>query len=487
MLETTDDTSNTEQVIPAAAHSIIVEIISQLRRSTNLTSVMQFAIEALTKACKADRGLIWQLDGDQLTVTNEYSVDGNNCFSGKILGTQESTAVVIDFLSHSLSETEIGIISIPDTKQDPNLQRFPTLSPLMELGNVHARLLMHLRSRGIFSGFLEIQQCQPRVWTEVDALVLQTIGNLLSVIVQQSFDQSKIEMDAKEMKLINEVACLFRDSYGLRTQDALTKSTLLIAEHMGFVHAQGYLAQKELLVPQTGDAKTESLRLTDQDNPFVAVYHSGRGATINVNADSSGQSDQFFGRDLALLLPLISKGERLGVIGLWQRLPNKPQFRPQDRELGLMIAGHLSDVMRADLNVRKLRTDVPDLSLTSEGKGRKQPTTEEKGAQWPGLSWRVLVRDWQSPHKNIHDMEGDGTSWFDELVIGDWFHLEWMHGREWWLALGDASIYITVPKDRPPVLQIQRGVYGACPSSEQDEQSLAETDPDDDPYTPRSF
>jgi hypothetical protein len=111
-------------------------------------------------------------------------------------------------------------------------------------------------------------------------------------------------------------------------------------------------------------------------------------------------------------------------------------------------------------------------------------TNENEQRQWPGLSWRILVRDWKAPRQNIHDLSSDGTSWFDELVVGDWFHLEWMHGRTWWMRVGDASIYVTIPKEKQPVLQIQRGVYHACPSPEEDAQALAEVDPHDDAYGP---
>jgi hypothetical protein len=134
------------------------------------------------------------------------------------------------------------------------------------------------------------------------------------------------------------------------------------------------------------------------------------------------------------------------------------------------------------------------LERASEEERKKQSSAEavvefnertKTDAQWPGLFWRVLIRDWQSPQKNVHDIKGDGSSWFDELVVGDWFHMEWMHGRCWWLRLGDASIFVTVPKGKPPVLQIKRGVYHPCPSQEEDEQVLSETDPDDDAFAPK--
>lgn len=375
-----------EATSPQAAQFIISHIIEQLRHSNDLASILQIALQGLTITCQAHRGLVWQIVGDQLAITNEFAVAGRKCFEGKQLGSDESMSVKLEFLFRFPDESGIGVVSVPDTEQDPNLEGSPTLRSLLESGNVQARLMVQLRSRGIISGFIELQQCEPRVWTELDETKLQMVGNLLSVVVQQSLDQSKLETDAKEMKLINEVASIFRESYGLRTQQSLVKSIHLIAEFMGFVHAQAYLVRKELLVPQVDDAKTESVGLTEKDNLYVAVYESGRGKIVNADYTKDPdrisrierlvfgsvqngsiedrlarlEADQFFGHDMALVLPLVSKGERLGVIGLWQRMPNKPQFRPQDRELGLRFASHLSDVFRVDLNVRKLRSDTHD-------------------------------------------------------------------------------------------------------------------------------
>ncbi|HEY9679202.1 MAG TPA: diguanylate cyclase [Drouetiella sp.] len=355
-------------VFPVAAQSIISDIIGQLRHSNDLSSILQFAIETLTTVVGAERGLIWQVVGDQLAVTNEFAMSGHTCFAGNQLGSQESTAIVLEFLSRFPDESGAGVISIPDTSQDTNLHKMsPTLSSLIELGDVRARLMVQLRSRGIFSGFLELQQCgKIRDWSREDAVILQCVAEMLSVVVQQSFDQSKIEMDAKEMKLINEIASLFRESRGQTSQESLVKSVVLVAEHMGFTHSQIYLYNQEEkeLVPQIHDGNNTAVSLSTKDDPFVAVFDSGRGKIVN--AEFTRKGDPFFGHDMALVLPLVSEGERLGVVGIWQRLPNKPQFRPQDRELGLTIAGHLSNVIRADQAIQQIRADQARADLINK-------------------------------------------------------------------------------------------------------------------------
>lgn len=347
-------------VFPPDAQKIIRDIVGQLRHSSDLSSILQLAIEQLTEACHADRGLIWQVVGDQLTVTNEHAPNGHTCFSGTNLGSQESTAIVLDFLSRFPDEGGTGVIGNPDTGQDQKLHKMsPTLASLVELGGVKARLVAQLRCRGIFSGFLELQQCSStRDWSEEDAAILQSVAEVLSFVVQQAFDLSKIEQDADEMKLINEISSLFRESKGQRSQDTLAKSVMLVAEHMGFTHSQIYLFIEEegnLQSQMADSSQSQSVDLSAKDNPFVQVFESGRGKVVN--AEYTRKGDPFFGHDTALIVPLLSEGERLGVLGLWERSPGTPPFRAQDRELALTIAGNLASIIRADQAIAQIRAD----------------------------------------------------------------------------------------------------------------------------------
>jgi diguanylate cyclase (GGDEF)-like protein len=355
----TNITEDSRSVFSPDAQRIIRNIVDQLRHSSDLTAILQLAIEELTAVGHADRGLILQVVGDQLTVTNEHAPDKEKCFVGTNLGAQESTAIVLEFLSRFPDESGTGVIAIPDTQQDTKLHKMsPTLASLIELGEVRARLVAQLRCRGIFSGFLELQQCSAtREWTEQEAAVLQNVAEVLSFVVQQAFDLTKIEMDAQEMKLINEISSLFRESKGQRSKDTLAKSVKLVAEHMGFSHSQIYLFNEEesILVAQITDGeKVQTVPLSSKENPFVSVYESGRGKVIN--AEYTRKGDSFFHHDTALIVPLISEGERLGVLGLWE-LPKAQQFRAQDRELAITIAGNLASIIRADQAIQQLRAD----------------------------------------------------------------------------------------------------------------------------------
>ncbi len=341
--------------IPAPARSIIRTIHNKLLHSSDIASILQDAIEALTLAVQADRGILWQIEGDHLVALNEFSRNGHKCFEGNQLGAQESTSIVLEFLSSFSDETGSGCISFPDTSKDTILcQVSPTLKSLLELGNVGARLLAQLRSRAVFSGFIEIQQCAcTRDWTALDAGVVQAVAETLSVVIQLSFGQKNIELSARDMKLFTEISDLFRSKEGANSEQSLVRSVGLVAAHTGFSHAQVYIYEptENILKPlmKNGNGSSENISVLQTENPFAHVFETGRGSIVN--AEHTRKSDSFFKHDMAVVMPLISEGERLGVVGWWQRLPNSRDYRPSDRQLCTTLSTFLAQA----IHIRKLK------------------------------------------------------------------------------------------------------------------------------------
>ncbi|MCC7540627.1 MAG: hypothetical protein IT379_30710 [Deltaproteobacteria bacterium] len=48
---------------------------------------------------------------------------------------------------------------------------------------------------------------------------------------------------------------------------------------------------------------------------------------------------------------------------------------------------------------------------------------------------------------------------FDELVVDDWLHVEWLDERVWWMRLGDARIQVEICDDGIAKVDIVRGFY----------------------------
>lgn len=46
---------------------------------------------------------------------------------------------------------------------------------------------------------------------------------------------------------------------------------------------------------------------------------------------------------------------------------------------------------------------------------------------------------------------------FDELVVGEWLHLEWMDERAWWMRLGDMRVSVSVNAPDDVRVDVERG------------------------------
>ena len=84
----------------------------------------------------------------------------------------------------------------------------------------------------------------------------------------------------------------------------------------------------------------------------------------------------------------------------------------------------------------------------------------------PGRYWRVLShRQGHGGHLDLRDV-GD----FDELVVGDWFHLEQMDDRYWWMHVGETNFDIGIPEDiNKPITVYNRELDLYLPTEEMED------------------
>lgn len=91
----------------------------------------------------------------------------------------------------------------------------------------------------------------------------------------------------------------------------------------------------------------------------------------------------------------------------------------------------------------------------------------------PGAPWRLRVHEWRGRQPGrregdngiAHDVTStpgarDDSEWhrthvlppteFDELVVGQWLHIEQMNARVWWMAIGGVVVHVTVDRDGRP-------------------------------------
>jgi hypothetical protein len=140
------------------------------------------ALNVLLEETKADRIILWQVHGNNLTVTYEVSDERPSCFIGLRLSVDQSTGMLIEYLGRF----NAGAIVIENnmTEYLPKLIKFPELSALIKSGEVRSSLVAPVFPQGLPKGFVELQQCSSdRNWigNEVDAL-RRTAGELEKLV-----------------------------------------------------------------------------------------------------------------------------------------------------------------------------------------------------------------------------------------------------------------------------------------------------------------
>jgi|GEM_PF-1502651 len=318
---------------------IINEILRMMRQGSDMQRILAYAAEALTKGLGAVRCVFWIVDGDNLVASEEYSTTGMVHFREHVLSAQESTVVVLDFLSRFPDESGTGVIRIQGGAKSLS----PVLDSLMEVSPPGGQLLCQLRARGMFCGFIDMHWGRHEadtVCNEDDARALQEVGLALSVVVQQMIDMAKLAADVADLKMVNQVSSILAETRDAKS--AFASAASHVAKQMGFEHCQIYLlsdkGKGDFLEAQVEAGGEGKLSMKDTENPFVAVATSGRNTVINAEMAAKVKTDPHFGYEVAALFALKAEGETLGVLGMWRRLPKLGSYMPQSRELTITIA-----------------------------------------------------------------------------------------------------------------------------------------------------
>jgi hypothetical protein len=341
-----------EEAVPDT-QSIIRNIINQLRDFDDITAVLDQAIKGLTKLIRADRGVIWLMgrDRDELVAVSEFTQDDQRFFDGARLRSWER----MHFLGWFDTRYLYGVhpndtIAIADTAKDYNLnEAAPTLAALIQEGDVRARLVAKISSRGSCHGIAELQQIGiPRKWTKHEEEAVERVAEVLAVALQHSIELMEMQEGTNELGLLNLISRLLRESNGWQDQETLRVAVKALSNFIGFEYCQlfAYDEGEQLLVPQmSGKEHSENIALAGRrpdwrDSPFAEVFKSGSLKVVGLNSfNDSKIKDPFFGDEIAMIVPLSSRAEKLGVMGFWKRKPGLPSpLRPKDKELAVAVA-----------------------------------------------------------------------------------------------------------------------------------------------------
>ncbi len=78
----------------------------------------------------------------------------------------------------------------------------------------------------------------------------------------------------------------------------------------------------------------------------------------------------------------------------------------------------------------------------------------------PGMTWRILAHKrpdsgYSYPALDLSFKPSQHVE-FDELVVGEWFHMEQMDDRFWWMRIGDVTVHVRIPARGKPVVSVER-------------------------------
>jgi hypothetical protein len=325
-----------EVIYSQLAQQTISELVQELQRGVHLHDALADALKTLVTGLSVDRGLIWQVAGDRLTVTHEYSPDREKSeLSGVFLSQADSMPIILHFLVSFPEAGAPGVLQFnAGSKEESPWEPLMLLSP-----GYQAASFIQLRT-DIFVGFISLQSKSQRSWSTSDLDTLQKVGTVVSVLLKDYFDIARITLEATGLDLLVKILSLFVDQ-GATPSKCAAQSVGLIAEHMGFKQSCLYLETGGRLIPQgDGDA---SLNLTDKDNPFVGAFLSGQ---ITIIGEGTPDPLRQFGAHRGFIVPLTTEEKPLGVFALWERANNQA-FYAIDLELADWFSTELCKCLMA--------------------------------------------------------------------------------------------------------------------------------------------
>ncbi len=359
------------------AQTLYKQILQDLKQNEDFQVVLTSAMESLTKALNADRGLLWLIEDENTSVTCEYSVNEQNCFANIPIPADESYRFMKEILSYYQDDNNNDVaVNIPDLKDVQKENRLykncGTIHSLFELGDVRGVLIAKLHSRNKVLGFLELHQCTiARHWGDDDCQTIISVAKMISVVLKQAEDQKNISERASEMELLKDIAEKFRKSRNNNnnnnTTNTISECVNMVAKNFGFSKAQIYLHDQEenCLKGQIPNNSLAEIPLSNTDNPFITVFKSEKAKFFNIESNFRKQ-DLIFEHKIAWLIPLKAEGTTLGVLGLWdldERRNIYSVMSKQKQTVGENISDNFASVIRADqaitlIEAHQRRTDL---------------------------------------------------------------------------------------------------------------------------------
>lgn len=318
-------------IFPELAQQFMHETITAMRAG-DISAGLNKGLEKLVNGLELNRAMIWQVVGDQLSITHEVSSNGEKSACSKF-SSMDSTYIVLSILGRAPDGATVTAWALDETAREngwrPYIEAFEGIS---------SHLIGEIRFE-IFSGFLALQSANNRDWTSNEKKTVERIAEFLSIIFTRNHDLHKAISDAKVFRIMGQISDLFRlgkDS----VFDVSLKSVEAIANVGGFQRYRLYLSDGDKFI---NEKTNQSLDMNDLEDSFVRVCKVRRGIQY-----LPGQQDlpELFEGTGGFILPIEVDGNFHGVFAVWQ--PGEDHyFHLQDREILLTLALKLAECIGA--------------------------------------------------------------------------------------------------------------------------------------------
>ncbi len=294
------------------------------------SEVLVNSAKRLMNMLEAHRVVVWRL-GTTLKVLTECSTVGKNVYTGVTLPESESTAVMLELVAAQAKNLDVitwkqPFADIPLLKSNSNLYSLISftegthvlLVPLISGGSTRGLAMVHLSSR-ITSGQVSD---------------LKRTCDLMALCFEKIEMEYTAEREEQLLKLFKFIATRFKTKTTFPELRSVCES---LGTYLGFVECSLYSVE-------TTNEVAELVSIDGKD--IIAIDEKTNDPIVTSLLESKPKllppfGTKLFGFDTALVLPLIKRSQKIGVVIFW-KLADAAEVRPKELEIAATFSEFLA-------------------------------------------------------------------------------------------------------------------------------------------------
>lgn len=330
--EPTQLKSKEADVINLRPDEVFPLVLKDMREGASPCDVISETVKRLIKMLAAQRIAVWQA-GDVLKVVTECSANGKSLFEGVRLSESESTAVMLELVA--ACGRNLDVVTWKQPFGDvPLLKSAATLASLISFAEGTHMLLVPLISGGTTKGVATIN-----MGTNISTSQLADMKrccDLIAMCLEKLETDHVVARNDELLKLFKIMGTRFRSKATLNELRTISEA---LGTYLGFVECSLYSVEGDDLVSSDGK---DIIALTENSiDPIVVSLFDGKPKLI------PPLGTKLFGFDTALVLPLIKRAKKVGVVIFW-KLSDASEVKRRELEIASTFADFLAAALDGD-------------------------------------------------------------------------------------------------------------------------------------------